>query len=164
MSVQENKMDTIYVISKIESDYDSYNSQPVLVTPKLEIAEEFVKKMTIRASDAQLTRQEIEQHITKWELTEKRPLIGQSKQIPLPHFSGRKNTWTKEQKALYDKVKEENRQNAYNAHNPFTEWVNQRVAEIEIFKKANYSADELDDIQFLGNDSSWQIETVNYSE
>jgi hypothetical protein len=157
-------MSTIFIISQSEGEYDSYSSWPVAATHDEQKAKDYVADMEQRLIKANAAREQIQQHMTTWDLANPRPYPkAHTKVTPLPSFKGPKKSWTAEQKALYKKVDEDNRAHCAAESKPFSDWCKERYEEQVRFVQS-FPSDLQEDINHMGSDAMWSYEDITIIE
>lgn len=154
-------MKTMYVLLQHDGQYDSVSTELILSSFDKQKLEDKTEEMMIRRETRNLALAHIEGQMSLWEKTNPRVNVENFRVTPLPMFKGKKGSWTAEQKATYERVKETNQKGQMAAGEGFKNWVNNRYQELcRITALLPQQVQE--DLQNLREDSEWVIEEVPY--
>jgi hypothetical protein len=68
-------MNRIFVVLECSSDYESSSTQPILVTPSLEVAEKLVADMKVRLAVRNAAQDDINKHMAAHDVINPRPNV-----------------------------------------------------------------------------------------
>lgn len=156
-------MRTIFVVNHESGNYDDYRCYPILATFNEGTAKTKVTEMELRKIRREEILEQLNSHMSAWDSANPRPKFPDFRQDVLPLFPGKQKTWTKEQKEIYRKAKEDiSIANAARAK-PYGDWARERYDEQQRFMQG-LSDQEKNDYTEISGDSSWSIDTIPFEE
>jgi len=137
-------MNKIYVVSQYWGGYDDQSSTPILATVNIDRARAKVEEMNERKAVYLSTRDQLNDHLKQWTLTNPPSTISQTKEK-----SG------KNKKKRKVDVEIENKKN-------FEEYSNWMAARVEVHNQflATLPQEVRDDLSTFGYDMYWEIDEV----